>query len=165
MSISCVGRHKSSGCPKKLWMPNPGRHSRLYYMGPWETSPGRWQPTMWSLSSPPTPAILQYYDSMSTMQVMSISAFSSRKEAHFQKPLCYMELVGGLLHLHQVSALLLEGCREKVTKKKKKKKKKQVLARACTTRLCAWPTAEICPYYMWTQWVVQNPLSWSDLGL
>jgi len=58
-----------TGCPHKLWMPHPWRHSRSGWMGLWATWPsgsssvhGRGFGKIWSLRSLSTQSILWFYD-------------------------------------------------------------------------------------------------------
>ena len=39
--------HNGTGCPGRLWMPHPWRHSRPGWMWLWAAWSGGWQPCLW----------------------------------------------------------------------------------------------------------------------
>ena len=60
-----------TGCPERLWMPHPHRHSRPGWMWLWAAWSSGWWPctwqgveTRWSLRSFSTQAILWFYDTL-----------------------------------------------------------------------------------------------------
>jgi len=72
-----VGTHWT-GCPRRLWMPHPWRHSRPGWMWLWAACSGGWQPCMkqgvetgWCLRSSSTQAVLWFCDLVGHRQVAS----------------------------------------------------------------------------------------------